>query len=144
MATARCRDLLVPELERTLNLHPDKAKQVVLITFSIEAARRAKERLPQIPVCWLFEWAIKPGSSESPRVEHVIEKARAAKLDGLDLHYKARIDAAFVKHVRDAGLQLHVWTVDDPQAARKLADAGVDSLTTNKPRWLRQQLAQQK
>ena len=32
-------------------------------------------------------------------------------------------------------------TVDDPVVARRLKAAGVDSMTTNRPRWLREQLA---
>jgi glycerophosphoryl diester phosphodiesterase len=39
-----------------------------------------------------------------------------------------------------AGLKLYVWTVDDAAVARRLADAGVDGITTNKPKRLREQL----
>ena len=37
-------------------------------------------------------------------------------------------------------LKLLVWTVDDPVVAKRLAKAGVDGITTNRPRWLREQL----
>ena len=43
------------------------------------------------------------------------------------------IDEFFVSSVRDAGLELHVWTVDDPEVAGVMADLGVDSITTNQP-----------
>jgi len=138
--TARCRDQLVPELVRVLEQHPAQAKQVVLITFSFEVAQAAKEKLPRVPVCWLFEWKIKPGDSDSPRVDDLIAKVKAAHLDGLDLHYNSPIDGEFVHKIRAAHLLLYVWTVDDPVVARRLAAAGVDGLTTNRPRWLRQQL----
>ena len=34
---------------------------------------------------------------------------------------------------RTAGLEVHAWTVDKPQEARRLAALGVDSITTNRP-----------
>jgi glycerophosphoryl diester phosphodiesterase len=62
-------------------------------------------------------------------------------VDGLDLSYKGPIDAAFVHDLTGAGMELYVWTVDDPAVAKKLADMGVASITTNRPAWMREQLA---
>ena len=70
----------------------------------------------------------------------MIAKAKAAKLDGLDLSSHFAIDATFVSQVKSAGLKLLVWTVDDPVLARKLTALGVDTITTNRPGWLRAQL----
>lgn len=138
--TTRCRDRLLPELERILRLHPDPARRVVLITFNLEVARLAKERLPHLPVCWLYDWPTRPAAGPVPRAEDLIEKATTAHLDGLDLGFKGPIDAEFVRKAKAARLRLYVWTVDDPEVARRLAAAGVDGLTTNRPRWLRRQL----
>ncbi|HXJ75251.1 MAG TPA: glycerophosphodiester phosphodiesterase family protein, partial [Candidatus Dormibacteraeota bacterium] len=46
----------------------------------------------------------------------------------------------FADKVHAAGLQLYIWTVDSPERARELFDAGVDGITTNRPGWLRDQL----
>lgn len=43
------------------------------------------------------------------------------------------LDAETVSAVRDAGLAVMVWVVDDPAHALRLADAGVDALCTNDP-----------
>jgi glycerophosphoryl diester phosphodiesterase len=37
-------------------------------------------------------------------------------------------------------MKLVVWTVDDPAIARRMRDAGVDGITTNKPKFLRDEL----
>ena len=70
----------------------------------------------------------------------LIAKAREAKLDGLDLQFKWPMNDAFVREVKAAGLKLAAWTIDDPEVARRLIAAGVESITTNKPGWLREQL----
>ena len=74
-------------------------------------------------------------------MEELIDQAKAAKLDGLDLASGFPIDSAFVQKVHAAGLKLYTWTVDDPEVARKEAAAGVEGITTNRPGWLREQLA---
>ena len=66
--------------------------------------------------------------------------AKAADFDGLDLQYNWPITKSFVSEVKAAGLKLVVWTVDDPAVAKRLTEAGVDGITTNRPQWLREQL----
>jgi glycerophosphoryl diester phosphodiesterase len=41
--------------------------------------------------------------------------------------------AGVVTACHDAGLRVNVWTVDDPEEMRVLADAGVDGIITNVP-----------
>jgi glycerophosphoryl diester phosphodiesterase len=51
------------------------------------------------------------------------------------------VDTALVELAHDAGLALHVWTVDDPDRMRRLADLGVDGIITNRPDLARAVLA---
>ena len=39
----------------------------------------------------------------------------------------------FVKDCHDQGLNVHVWTVDDPKSIRQCADLGIDAVITNDP-----------
>jgi glycerophosphoryl diester phosphodiesterase len=40
---------------------------------------------------------------------------------------------AFARALRQAGVLVHVWTVDEPKAARAMWDAGVHGLISNDP-----------
>jgi glycerophosphoryl diester phosphodiesterase len=44
------------------------------------------------------------------------------------------VSARLVKHVRAAGGQVYVWTVDDVRRIRALEALGVDGVITNDPR----------
>lgn len=129
---------ILPELGRVIRASDLAPQQAVLITFDLTVAQATKHRLPAHEVCWIVEH---PSFGRAQQPDDLIRQAKAAGLDGLDLEYKFPIDAGFVRQVHTAGLKLYTWTVDDPAMARRLAAAGLDGLTTNRPGWLRDQLA---
>ena len=61
-----------------------------------------------------------------------LEWARAAGVHSLGLHY-ALCDAALVKAAHDSGLLVGVFTVNDAQTMRRMEDAGVDLIITDRP-----------
>jgi glycerophosphoryl diester phosphodiesterase len=137
----KCGVETVPELVATVRRSARKASEVVPIGFDWETMRRVKESLPRCEVYWVQGFRRTWRGGWSPTAGHLIERARAAGLDGLDLGVRGPVNAAFVEQVHAAGLKLYVWTVDAPRKARALAAAGVDGLTTNRPGWLRARLA---
>lgn len=52
------------------------------------------------------------------------------------------VDRAFVRHAHRRGLQVHVWTVNDPGQMRTLLDLGVDGMMTDHIETLRAVLAE--
>jgi glycerophosphoryl diester phosphodiesterase len=135
----KCGPEILPELERILHESGKKPAELVIIGFGYDTMKAAKARFPQIPVFWLVS-PDKESRGRAPAVAELVTQAKSAGLDGLDLNFKFAIDAAFVSQVKDAGLKLYVWTVDDAKVAGKLAALGVDGITTNRPQWLREQL----
>jgi glycerophosphoryl diester phosphodiesterase len=47
--------------------------------------------------------------------------------------HDAVVDATLVETCHAGGIEVNVWTVDDPERMRALADLGVDGICTNVP-----------
>ncbi len=114
--------------------------KITIVGFRFATVSEAKRLLPEVPVYWISRQQPDVEGGSDAGLGDLIAKADAAGLDGLNLQAWDSIDAEFVRAVKDAGLELHVWTVDDPAQARRLAAAGFDGITTNRPGLLREEL----
>ena len=47
------------------------------------------------------------------------------------------VDRRFVTYAHRLGLQVHVWTLDDPEAIERMLDLGVDGIMTDRLEVLR-------
>ncbi len=131
----------VQELKRAFEASGKRPDQMDIIAFSIEVCAEAKRLLPKHRVYYLASFKQDETTLEwTPTAAELIEKARQTGVDGLDLSYKGPMDAAFVKTVRDADLDVWVWTVDEKTDARRMVEAGASALTTNRPGALRKEL----
>lgn len=136
----KCKQEILPEIDRVLKACGKKKEQFAVICFDYPTCRDAKVLWPEIPVYWLAAYKKDQQTEEYPALDGLIEKAKAAKLDGLNLDYKFPIDAAFVSKIKAAGLNFYVWTVNDAAVAQRMKTAGVDGIATDRPGWLREQL----
>ena len=80
----------------------------------------------------------------TPTVGEVIAAAREVKADGVDLSSDPLLERPFVEKLRQAGLEVYVWTVDSPEDARRLIGFGVAGIATNRAGWMKEQLAKGK
>lgn len=62
----------------------------------------------------------------------MIAYARENGFCALHPHASA-VNPAFVRRTHDAGIQVNVWTVDEPEQIREMLAAGVDGIITNDP-----------
>jgi glycerophosphoryl diester phosphodiesterase len=138
----KCGPEIITPLKKTLtaaDLHPD---QTVVLSFNREVIAETKRQLPRLKALWLAVCG-KNGKAKSRRPlsqQEILSTLREIKADGLSSNVVSLRDDRFIRELRRAGLEMHVWTVDDLVIARYFQALGVDSLTTNRPGWLRRQL----
>ena len=131
---------ILPEFVRVLKTSALKAEQLCVISFKEDTLRGSKRMLRDIPHFFLKGYKADPKTGELPRLEPLLDLCRDAKFEGLNLHFDWPVTPEFTAKVKAQNLKLLIWTVDDPAVARRLAAAGVDAITTNRPAWLREQL----
>jgi glycerophosphoryl diester phosphodiesterase len=98
----------------------------VISSFDISAVDLAREHAPSLATGWLTHG------------QGVTDAARIASEHGHawlnpDVTSALAGGAAGIDAAHAAGLQVSVWTVDEPDDARALAAAGVDIIITNVP-----------
>jgi glycerophosphoryl diester phosphodiesterase len=136
----KCGPEVLPELEAALD-RSGKRGQVVIIAFGFPVAEQAKRRFPKIPVYWLYGFSDREKKAfGDPSLTALIAKAKAAGLDGLDVNYRGPFDQTFVEQLAAEGMKLYVYTVNQPEDARRLAAMGVAGITTDRPAFLRESL----
>lgn len=73
-----------------------------------------------------FWTAVQEGATVQPLAFQALQVPRT--------HEDVRVvDAPFVEHAHDAGVAVHVWTIDDESTMHELLDLGVDGVVTNRP-----------
>lgn len=140
----KCGPEIVPEFAACLKRMKADEKKITIISFNYESLKECRKVLPAYKTQYLVGHppanAKTPPKKKQPTLDEVIAEARAAKLTGLDLQSTWPLTPDDVKKIKAAGLELHVWTVDDVAVAKLWAGLGVASITTNRPGWLREQL----
>jgi len=115
--------------------------QVKLLAFSEEVVTAARELLPHIGALWITDYRRdwrKGGWSPSPeRIMGILARTGA---NGLASQAHRALDRQLIQALRAARMELHVWTVNSARSAARYIDLGVDSITTNRPGWLRTKL----
>ncbi|RZU31675.1 glycerophosphodiester phosphodiesterase [Blastococcus saxobsidens] len=79
-------------------------------------------------------------SSYSPRAAGLVRIQAGCAQVPLQLGGRALVDERFLAAAHARGLQVHVWTVDDPVEAEAMLDLGVDGIMTDRPAMIRELL----
>ena len=73
----------------------------------------------------------------APSVDKLIAKVEEAKLDGLNVWAGKLLTEKFICTVKWKKLLLYVWTVNNLEQAKILADLGIDGITTDRAEWMK-------
>ncbi|SCC31073.1 Glycerophosphoryl diester phosphodiesterase [Bacillus mycoides] len=113
------------KLLEIINHYQINAK-VIIQSFSEESLRKIHNLNANIPLVQLLSYKKAVQLTESE-----IEKYKTYCI-GLGMNYKY-IDAAYVKKIKNYGLEVHPFTVDNEKNMKKLLSWGVDGMFTNYP-----------
>jgi len=94
-------------------------ERTTFISFDLQNMICIRQRLPEARAQFLI----------STYPDWLPDTLVKEKLD-LDIHYKA-ITAERVKDLHDRGIEVNVWTVDTLEDAQRMAEYGVDYITSN-------------
>ncbi len=137
----KCGPEIVPVLKKVLSKSTLKPEQTIVIAFDENVVAATKQQIPSIKAYWLTGYKENKRGKFKPSPAKVMETLQRIGADGLDTQAKEEVvDADFVKLLRDAGMEFHTWTVNNPKVAARFQALGVDSITTDRPAYLRKHL----
>lgn len=139
----KCGKEVVPELHRVLAASGKGPSHVAVIAADPYVLLDVKKAMAKMHVQWVVG-TIPQRDGRTGEIQVTVAQAIAScqrgKFDGLSIRRDSELDEAFVKQFHDAGLELHVWTVNSPREAQRFVELGVDAVTTDRPGYLRREL----
>ena len=137
----KCGVEIIPSLQKLLTTTAIASEQLCFLTFNPTLLAALKGAFPTIKSCLNVEYH-RTGlvGAWQPSAEKLLRILSHCGADGLSSQAHRCIDAAFIERLRLSGNELHIWTVDFLADARHYQGLGVDSLMSNRPKFLLQEL----
>jgi glycerophosphoryl diester phosphodiesterase len=143
---SKCGVQIVPFLQEVLQRSGKPDTRFVHLSASYPTLRASRQAMPGIKTVWLQEFPLdlpeneRPAKTERSTLEELIGEAQEAEIAGLSFDLDWPVDEPLIQKIKAAGLECHVWTVDSPEKALQLMKWGIDTITTNRPGWLRERI----
>ncbi|WP_405949187.1 glycerophosphodiester phosphodiesterase [Streptomyces prunicolor] len=97
---------------------------VRVMSFSARSLHRVRAASPTLPTVYLLQFL-------SPRLRDGRLPA-GVRIAGPSIRI-VRNHPAYIERLKNAGHQVHVWTVNDPEDVDLCVDLGIDAIITNRP-----------
>ncbi len=108
--------------------------QILIIGFDRKLVKQTRQMFPKIQIHRLLRLPTLSGRIAAKRV-------RQAGIDTISIRHGKGISKKLVNHVQSVGMKVFVWTVNCPQDAIKLQEAGVNGIITDRPALVMEELA---
>lgn len=138
----KCGPEIIPHLKRQLAASSLTPAQIVIICFQKDVVSQSRREMPEYKASWLTSYRQDSDKRNwKPTRDEVLQALKTTGATGLGTNGNLKvIDQDFVNAVREVGRELHVWTVNDANAARTFQKLKVDSITTDRPAYIRDKL----
>ena len=127
----KCGSEVLPALKRRVE-KSGKSSQIIFICFGWKTILDTQKEFPDNKCYWL-------SSSKSGLSKKMMQAAENG-LAGVNLKHSI-IDKKIIEMAKEINLEVLAWTVDNPVRAKELTEIGVTGITTNRPKWLRDEMA---
>jgi glycerophosphoryl diester phosphodiesterase len=131
----KTKEEIVPFLLQDIDEQKLSIDQITVITFFPEVIREIKRRDANIKCNLLIAFDYKDIA-----VDEIIDLAVKIDANGLGAQNHKRLNRQFIQSLKNTGKSVHVWTVNSRKEAEEYLKNGIDSITTNKPLYLRNHL----
>jgi glycerophosphoryl diester phosphodiesterase len=130
---------LIKVLDQRMKERPELANQISFIAFDYHVIKACRKQWPEIEANFLESYKkTKATGTWTPDQNDVFQTLKVSLASGLGTQANEEvIDSGFVKRLRKSKLSFHCWTINDIETARHFRDLGVDSITTDFPKRIR-------
>lgn len=150
----KCGIEMIEPLRYEISRSKLKLKQIVVISFDENVISQVKKQIQSVKALWLSDIKKDKKSGEwTPSIQHILGVLGEANADGLSLKGDSLLPLrgsglateafsaqALTKLLTENKKEYHVWNVNDFETAVYFQKLGVDSMTTDRPEWLRDRL----
>lgn len=135
------REIFIIKLKDILKQFSIPNDKIRIIAFNPNTVQLAKKILPEIKTYWLFGWYFsKKKCLKSLAQRRLMQTLRTLNCDGIDVNAAPYIDEKLVKSLRESNLDFCAYDIDKVEDALRLINLGIDSITTNSPLMIKEEI----
>lgn len=135
----KCGSEIIPSLAKAIDQSDLNSNQIVVICFDAKVLKELKEQLPELKVSWLSSF--KKEKDTGKMVPSLADVFRTLEWIGAEgFSSSSAIPEEYVKPIQSRGYEWHVWTVNDLEKAGRMKELGVQSITTDRPGYLKEHI----
>jgi glycerophosphoryl diester phosphodiesterase len=137
----KCGPEIIPQLVKEIDQSGLQLSQIVVICFDAKVLKELKEQAPELKVSWLSSFKKDKVSGKMvPSLTDVFQTLEWVGAEGFSS--SSAIPEEYVNPVKSRGYEWHVWTVNDLEKAGQMKELGVQSITTDRPGYLREHIVE--
>lgn len=129
----KCGPEIVGPLLEAIDASEHDASRIIVISFVDASIAELKRVRPELKAYWLSDLDEDGKGGFTPTVAQIVDTVNDLSADGFGGQSGKGITPELAGSLQSKGLDLNVWTVDEPGEARRMKSVGATSVTTNDP-----------
>ena len=131
----KTNEVIVPYLIEDIYHQNIDIDKITIISFFPEVIRSVKKHNPKLKCNLLIAFDYK-----RIEVNEILDSVLSIDANGIGAQNHDRLNEELIDSLKEIDKSTHVWTVDSNKEAERYLKLGINSITTNKPLFLRKHL----